>query len=208
MKIVVSALAAAFITTVGASASAGVIYAGPSPEQPTDTSIGVTFNSATATTTGLSFTIDGYSSLDGQNFYEDDFGLSLNGSPLFAGTFNLGGGSSTTQAVVYLNPDGATLSNPTNNGIAISFAGGKEIVTFGDVLPLVSGINTLIFNYTSLPGPSHAGFQGIGDEGWGIENVTTSIPEPSTWIMMALGFAGLGYAAVRRSAKDKVAIAI
>jgi PEP-CTERM motif len=29
----------------------------------------------------------------------------------------------------------------------------------------------------------------------------SSVPEPSTWAMMALGFAGLGYAAFRRSAK-------
>jgi hypothetical protein len=27
------------------------------------------------------------------------------------------------------------------------------------------------------------------------------VPEPSTWAMMMLGFAGLGYAAFRRSAK-------
>jgi len=31
----------------------------------------------------------------------------------------------------------------------------------------------------------------------------TSVPEPSTWAMMALGFAGLGYAAFRRSAKAR-----
>ncbi len=37
---------------------------------------------------------------------------------------------------------------------------------------------------------------------------TTTVPEPATWVMLALGFAGLGYAAVRRSAKDKAAIAI
>ena len=148
---VIAAFAA--LVWLAGPANAGVIYPGPSPEQPTDTSIAVTFNSGTATTTGLSFTIDGYLSLDGQNFYEDDFGLSLNGSPLFAGTFNLGGGSNTTQAVVYLNPFDATLSNPTSNGTAIGFAGGKEIVTFGDVLPVVSGINTLIFKYTSLPRP-------------------------------------------------------
>jgi hypothetical protein len=36
----------------------------------------------------------------------------------------------------------------------------------------------------------------------------TPVPEPSTWVMLALGFAGLGYAAVRRSAKDKAALAI
>ncbi|HZZ26285.1 MAG TPA: PEP-CTERM sorting domain-containing protein [Roseiarcus sp.] len=35
-----------------------------------------------------------------------------------------------------------------------------------------------------------------------------SIPEPSTWVMMALGFAGLGYAAVRRSSKDRSALAL
>jgi hypothetical protein len=194
---------AAFAALVGLAgpANAGVIYPGPSPEQPTDTSIAVTFDSAAATTTDLSFTIDGYLSLDGQNFYEDDFGLSLNGSPLFAGTFNLGGGSNTTQAVVYLNPFGATLSNPTSNGTAIGFAGGKEIVTFGDVLPVVSGINTLIFNYTSLPPPGNAGFQGIGDEGWGIEGVTISVPETSTWAMMLVGFAGLGFAGYRKSRK-------
>jgi PEP-CTERM motif len=34
----------------------------------------------------------------------------------------------------------------------------------------------------------------------------TPIPEPSTWAMMALGFAGLGFAAFRRSRKDSVSI--
>ena len=155
----------------------------------------------------MSFTIDGYLSLDGQNFYEDDFGLSLNGSPLFAGTFNLGGGSNTTQAVTYLNPFGATLSNPTNNGTTISFAGGMEIVTFGDVLPVLAGTNTLIFTYTSLPPPGNAGFQGIGDEGWGIEGVTVSVPEPSTWAMMLTGFVGLGSAGFRASRKRAALLA-
>jgi hypothetical protein len=32
---------------------------------------------------------------------------------------------------------------------------------------------------------------------------TATIPETSTWLMMALGFVGLGYAAIRRSAKDR-----
>jgi hypothetical protein len=47
-------------------------------------------------------------------------------------------------------------------------------------------------------------------QGWGsnqywaaFNNITTStIPEPSTWAMMMLGFAGLGYTAIRRSSKD------
>ena len=39
-------------------------------------------------------------------------------------------------------------------------------------------------------------------------NSTSTVPEPATWVMLALGFAALGYAAVRRSAKDKAALAI
>lgn len=35
-----------------------------------------------------------------------------------------------------------------------------------------------------------------------------AIPEPSTWAMMVLGFAGLGYAAFRRNSKSRVAVAI
>ena len=39
-------------------------------------------------------------------------------------------------------------------------------------------------------------------------NSSSVIPEPSTWVMMALGFVGLGYAAVRRSSKDRSALAV
>jgi hypothetical protein len=35
-----------------------------------------------------------------------------------------------------------------------------------------------------------------------------TIPEPSTWTMMVLGFAGLGYAAFRRNSKSRAAVAI
>jgi hypothetical protein len=37
----------------------------------------------------------------------------------------------------------------------------------------------------------------------GITGVTGSTPEPSTWAMMMIGFAGLGYAAFRRNAKGR-----
>ena len=30
-----------------------------------------------------------------------------------------------------------------------------------------------------------------------IATATSSVPEPSTWAMMAIGFAGLGYASIR-----------
>jgi hypothetical protein len=31
-----------------------------------------------------------------------------------------------------------------------------------------------------------------------------AVPEPSTWAMMALGFAGLGFATFRRSTKQRL----
>ena len=70
-----SALTGAAIATLfGSSARAGVILAGPTPAMATDQSFSLNFNSGAATA-GLSFILDGYLSLDGQNFYEDDFSL-------------------------------------------------------------------------------------------------------------------------------------
>ena len=70
-----SALTGAAIATLfGSSAHAGVILAGPTPAMATDQSFSLNFNSGVATA-GLSFILDGYLSLDGQNFYEDDFSL-------------------------------------------------------------------------------------------------------------------------------------
>jgi hypothetical protein len=37
-----------------------------------------------------------------------------------------------------------------------------------------------------------------------IQKTSTSVPEASTWGMMLLGFAGLAYAAYRRSAKPRL----
>ena len=39
----------------------------------------------------------------------------------------------------------------------------------------------------------------------GYEQTQLAVPEPATWAMMALGFAGLGYAGFRRSAKARFA---
>jgi hypothetical protein len=137
------ALAALF----GASAQAGIIYSGPSADKATDSSITLDYTSPGAMGSPLSFTIDGYNTLDGQNFYEDVFSLRLNGHTIFVGTFNLGGGSNSgQQANVYYNPDHATYSNPTVNGTGIGGAGGKETISFGDV-PLDLGNNVLTFHY-------------------------------------------------------------
>ncbi len=50
------------------------------------------------------------------------------------------------------------------------------------------------------------GSKGTGEVG--ANTVITGVPEPSTWGMMLIGFAGLGFAAFRRSAKPRLENAI
>jgi hypothetical protein len=200
------AAALAPILFVAATAEAGTVYSGPTGALPTDASFAVDFQAPTATLTTLSFTVDGYLSLDGDNFYEDDFSLTLNGHSIYTATFNLGGGASTAQSVAIANPYGASAANPTANGTGIGWNGGQEVVTFSKVLPLQSGLNTLVFAYTSLPAPNHAGFQGLGDEGWGIEKVHVgAVPELPIWAMLGLGFAGLAYAGAAHGRRNRLA---
>lgn len=187
----------AALALAAASAQAAVVYAGPSAPQATDTSFTVLANS-TGGSQAVSFILDGYLSLDGQNFYEDDFNLNVNGVDVFKGTFNLGGGGADA---VYSNPQGAVATNLGN----VFFGGGKEQISFSG-LNLNAGSNTFVFSYDSLSSASgHAGFQGLGDEGWGVENVTIgTVPEPASWAMMLIGVAGLG-AVLRTSRKHAVA---
>ena len=191
MNLSPSALTVVVATLLGSSANAGVIFAGPTPPMATDQSFSLSFNSAAATN-GLSFILDGYLSLDGQNFYQDNFSVNLNGNQIFLGTFNLGGGSNSgSQANVYSNPFAATLSNPTNNGTGIGWNGGKETFNFAS-LPSVIGLNTLTFTYTSLADANHAGFQGLGDEGWGIEQVQVSVSSQQLNVAVPGPIAGAG----------------
>lgn len=147
----------------------------------------------------LSFIIDGYGSLDGQNFYEDDFTLKVNGKRVVVGTFNLGGGGAQD---LYKAPTGTSaidLDGYTPG--QVSFRGGQEELHVP--VDLIHGMNSFSFSYRSLAGPSHAGFQGTGDEGWGLQNiaVTGAIPEPGAWALMLVGFGGVG--AALRSARSR-----
>jgi hypothetical protein len=139
-------------------------------------------------TDDLSFVLTGYNSLDGQNHYEDDFSLVVNGATLYVGTFNLGGGGAD---VTYFNPSGATFT----------FGPGK---TVNFLVPVTSddGIYKVDFTYTSLSTASgHAGFQGLGDEGWGVSNVAT-VPEPASVALLLAGLGIVGGLARRRAARQ------
>ena len=207
LRMTLAATVAAIATLAAAGAQAGTLYsfAGPTGELPTDVSITKSFSGA-AGAAQVAFTLDGYASLDGQNFYEDDFTLSLNSSPILSGTFNLGGGGAN---VVFFAPVGASVNNISGNGMAVTFAGGKVLIS--TPLNLLAGLNSLTFNYTALPRYAHAGFQGTGDEGWGLRDIVVTqasggVPEPASWALMLTGFGALG-AGLRRNRRQAALVA-
>jgi hypothetical protein len=203
-RTILAAAALAAFSMSTASAEAATFLSAPSSTatMSTDSSADVSFTSPTAGLSNLSFVLDGFRSLDGQNMFEDDFTLRLNGAAILSGTFNLGGGGND---VVFFAPSGASIDNVSGNGTAITWLGGQ--VNIATPLNLAAGLNTLTFGYTSLGG-ADAGFQGVGDESWGTHDILVTapgvtdlagdIPEPLSWALMVTGFGGIGAALRRR----------
>jgi hypothetical protein len=159
--------------------------------RPTDTSFDVAFTAPSAGNQSISFDIFGARTLDGVNFYQDNFSLALNGTTIFTGSFDLGGGGTDS---VLLNLASLATAAAGDRGIAVS-----------GVLALLAGINTLTFSYDSLT-TGFAGFQGTGDESWGINSVDVSnanisaVPVPGAVFFLGAGLLGLAGIA-RKSSK-------
>ena len=98
-------------------------------------------------------------------------------------TFNVNA-NTIYEITMYLNID-LDLSAETPSTIDKGYFFGAS----GAVDPLITLSGPDASSYTLLLSP------GIGDS-------PTSVPEPSTWDMMLLGFAGLGYAGYRASRKS------
>jgi hypothetical protein len=161
--------------------------AGPTPRAASPGSIDRTFHAAQGAGS-VTFVVDGYGTLDGAGVsggLEDIFTLSLNGTPIFSGSFDLGGGGINT---VFFMPDGASVTPHSG-----CFNCGGSTVDVSLTLDLLEGLNTLTFSYASrVP-------QAPGDEGWGVHGVVvtgealaSAAPEPRTWAMLLLGFFALG----------------
>ena len=156
------------------------------PIQASPGSLTATFN-AGAGAGSVAFDINGYVSLDGVNCCTDIFTLNLNGTDVFSGSFALGGGGTNT---IFFAPVGATAS-----ATEFSFFGGGVANIFVP-LTFVAGSNTLTFTYAGAA-------QGLGDEGWGLQNVIVdgmagAIPEPGEWAMLIAGFGLVGAMQRRR----------
>jgi hypothetical protein len=110
----------------------------------------------------------------------------------------------TSLAIYWGSIDG----NPSNiNSISISMGaftltgtelatmfgadgGGNQVDPAGNQLISITGLDP--FTTATFSSTANA-----------FEFTLGSVPEPSTWAMMAIGFAGLGYAAFRRNSKGR-----
>ncbi len=160
-------------------------------------SVDAVFSSPAAGSGNLSFQLGGYASLDGVNCCTDVFSLSVNGSVVFEGSFNMGGGGVNT---VWTSPVGASVlvttfgaSDDPHNSTQVTWAGGITDISLP--IALHAGSNTVTFAYGG-------GLQGLGDEGWKVNAVavTAPVPEPETYAMMLAGLGMLGAVARRRKA--------
>jgi uncharacterized protein (TIGR03118 family) len=69
------------------------------------------------------------------------------------------------------------------------------------------GLWSMLFGSGGSGSPNTLYFtDGINNENAGLFGAITSVPEPSTWVMMLLGFGGLGFAAFRTKKGAKAAV--
>lgn len=194
MKDIIARSAA--LAVIGWAASAGAqaatLYsAGATAAMATPGAVSASFDALAGGSGTLSLQVQGYATLDGDNFWIDILHVTLNGTEVFSGTWDLGGGGIDRNDAPSFIPGGATVSK---NAIA-------HTVDISLPVSLAAGSNSLVISYespTTFEGIGRNGFQGLGDEGWGLNSVlVSSVPEPATALLMLAG-AGLVAGAVAR----------
>ena len=226
MRKIVPALAAAVIATIGASSAAhaalNVINFAVSDFGGTLSYAGPTLQASTA------FDLDG-STLDVAALGPTDnaSGLAI-GDPISVSTGAVpptdivyGSGSFgsvlpfsvektwTTSTAEGITPVGDVFTETLTNVLRINRTSPNAITVY-----LAGTVSDTAGNFVDVPAFLILQANQVGGPGTVISSSFTNttvlgtVPEPATWVMMLLGFVGLGYAAVRRSAKDRPALAI
>ena len=191
IQLSIVALAAA-LCTFGAQADS-LYSAGNTGALETPGSVDASF-SAGAGAGLVNLQLQGYASLDGDNYYIDIFHVSVNGSEVFSASFGLGGGG-----------DDRILVNPNE----IGFTHNGNMIDLSIPVNFSEGANTVSFSYSSptfFDGSNRAGAQGMGDEAWGLNsveisgNLAAAVPEPETYAMLLAGLGVIGLMSRRRAA--------
>jgi hypothetical protein len=118
----------------------------------------------------------------------------------------------TSLSIYWGSIDGLTNGNLNLNSIAITLDGftltGQDLVALGASGngDQTSPTGNQLVSITGLAAFTQVTFSSTGNAFEfslvpGAVGVNGTVPEPSTWAMMALGFAGLGYAAFHRNSK-------
>ena len=114
-----------------------------------------------------------------------------------------------TNVFTVQNPPGSGGANFEIDNIYYASTGNSNLSYQGGIGLLLANGASYYLSANTLG--STASGPGLGDGQYydwlGGKSLIASAPEPSTWAMMALGFAGLGFAATRRSGKTSVGIA-
>lgn len=118
---------------------------------------------------------------------------SSNGTQLTFGTATAS--TNNTWLDVFWDPVAITAGATYYLGINSATANGQYVVAYGDGNPYPTGVAS--FN-GSILGPNYdLTFRTYSDTG-----LTAAVPEPSTWAMLILGFAGVGFMAYRRKPRS------
>jgi hypothetical protein len=129
-----------------------------------------------------------YMSVEGNSTEQVVFGTSRTSLTIYWGSIDGNQGGDDNNNSLAITVDGFTLTGA--DLVAMGASGrGDEGSPAGNQLVTITGLGA--FNTVTFSSTGNAFEFALG----------TPVPEPATWAMMALGFAGLGYAAFRRNTK-------
>jgi hypothetical protein len=107
-----------------------------------------------------------------------------------------------------LHQDVITLLGPTFTGTDLTYTAGLTSLIHGGLIYACSSSACSSAGSQSIFNPQQFFLSGTGsreDTGSFLVRITAPVPEPSTWAMMILGFAGVGFLAYRRRNQAAVA---